>query len=85
MLAAGTMLMAAMPLYAQSAPAISGDRIRADMQVLSSDSFAGRKPGTPSEQKTTDFIVRRFTEVGLAPATGKGWLQPGREIGRAHV
>lgn len=46
------------------------------MEVLSSDSFAGRKPGTPSERITTDFIMKRFAEVGLAPPAGNGWLQP---------
>src|SRR6478735_7615793 len=75
MLAAG-MMLATMPSYAQSTAVVSGDRIRADMEVLSSDSFGGRKPGTPSERMTTDFIVSRFTDAGLAPAADQGWLQP---------
>ncbi len=52
------------------------------MQVLSSDSFAGRKPGTPSERTTTDFIISRFTEVGLAPGAGNAWLQPVKLVTR---
>ena len=74
-LAAG-MLVAGGRVHAQSAPGVSGSRIQADMQVLSSDSFAGRKPGTPSERMTTDYIIKRFAEAGLAPAAGDGWLQP---------
>ena len=50
------------------------------MQVLSSDSFAGRKPGTPSERMTTDYIIKRFAEAGLAPAAGDG-LAPAGEAG----
>ena len=82
MLAVGMMLLATVPLYAQSTPVISGDRIRADMEVLSSDSFGGRKPGTPSERTTTDFIIRQFTDAGLAPAAGQGWLQPVKLVTR---
>ena len=74
-LAVGTVL-AAGPVGAQSAPEISEARIRTGMEVLSSDSFGGRKPGTPSERKTTDYIARQFAEAGLAPAAGNGWLQP---------
>jgi len=81
MLAAG-MLLGTVSSYAQSTPVISGDRIRADMEVLSSDSFGGRKPGTPSERTTTDFIIRQFTDAGLAPAAGQGWLQPVKLVTR---
>ena len=81
MLAAG-MMLATMPSYAQSTAVVSGDRIRADMEVLSSDSFGGRKPGTPSERMTTDFIISRFTDAGLAPAAGQGWLQPVKLVTR---
>ncbi len=82
MLVAGMMLLATMPSYAQSTPVVSGDRIRADMETLSSDSFGGRKPGTPSERMTTDFIISRFTDAGLAPAAGQGWLQPVKLVTR---
>ena len=52
------------------------------MEVLSSDSFGGRKPGTPSERMTTDFIITQFAEAGLAPAAGDGWLQPVKLVTR---
>lgn len=50
---------------AQVAPAISGDRMRADMAVLASDSFGGRKPGTPGGQLTTDYIAAHMKRAGL--------------------
>lgn len=68
------LLCVARASHAQSNPVISGDRIRADMQVLASDSFGGRKPGTPSERLTTDFIIARMKAAGLQPGP-KGWRQ----------
>jgi Zn-dependent M28 family amino/carboxypeptidase len=73
----GVMLLAGQA-GAQSSPVISGARIRADMLVLSADSFAGRKPGTPGERLTTDYIIKQLAEAGVVPAAGKEWLQPVR-------
>lgn len=75
MVAAFGLLLLARPGEAQSTAVISGDRIRAGMQVLASDSFGGRKPGTPSERLTTSFIVSQMKAAGLQPAA-RGWLQP---------
>ena len=44
------------------------------MQVLASDSFGGRKPGTPSERLTTNFIIARMKKAGLQSGP-KGWRQ----------
>lgn len=73
--AAGMLFSASTPVCAQSAPVISGDRIRADMEILSSDSFGGRRPGSREERITTDFIIERFAGAGLAPGAVNGWLQ----------
>ena len=45
-------------------------RLRADIAVLASDDFGGRKPGTPGEEKTLAFIETRMTELGLVSGTG---------------
>ena len=45
-------------------------RLRADIAMLASDDFAGRKPGTPGEEKTLAFIEQRFGEIGLLSGTG---------------
>src|SRR3546814_4332651 len=34
---------------------------------LSSDAYEGRAPGTPGEQKTVDYLIKKFTEAGLKP------------------
>lgn len=81
--AAGMLFTASAPVCAQSTPVVSGNRIRADMEILSSDSFGGRKPGTPGERTTTDFIIKRLTEAGISPAAGKEWLQPVKLVTRS--
>jgi len=42
---------------------------------LSDDVFGGRKPLTPYEAPTVDYIVARFKEVGLEPAAGSSFVQ----------
>jgi Zn-dependent M28 family amino/carboxypeptidase len=46
-----------------------------DIQILSSDSFLGRKPFTEGEVKTIAFLQNRFQEVGLEPGNGNSFLQ----------
>ena len=55
------------------------ERLRADIAVLASDDFAGRKPGTPGEEKTLAYLEQRFSEVGLLSGTadpGSYWRAP---------
>src|ERR1700684_3352465 len=47
------------------------DRVR----VLASDDFAGRKPGTPGEEKTVAYLVEQFRKLGLKPGNGESFLQ----------
>lgn len=54
-------------------------RLGEDIAVLASDEFAGRKPGTPGEEKTLAFLEQRFGEVGLVTGTndpGSYWRMP---------
>lgn len=58
-----------------SAPAapdvsLSGDRIREDMRVLSSDEYLGRGPGQPGGDMASQYIADRFQEAGLEPVDG---------------
>jgi Zn-dependent M28 family amino/carboxypeptidase len=64
-------------LIASVAPApTSGERIKEDVRILSSDSFAGRGPGEVGEAKTLAYLERAFSEAGLEPAGDNGsWLQ----------
>lgn len=42
------------------------------IEVLASDEFEGRKPGTPGETKTIQYIKNQFEEIGLQPAAEDG-------------
>jgi hypothetical protein len=46
------------------------ERLRADIAILASEDFAGRKPGTPGEEKTLAYLEQRFGAVGLLSGTG---------------
>ncbi len=54
-------------------------RLRADISVLASDDFGGRKPGTPGEDKTLAYLEQRMGEAGLVSGTndpGSYWRMP---------
>lgn len=44
-------------------------RLMADIEVLASDDFAGRKPGTPAEAAVHDYLEQRMGEAGLVSGT----------------
>jgi Zn-dependent M28 family amino/carboxypeptidase len=52
--------------------AITADGILDQINVLAADDFEGRAPGTPGEDKTVEFLVNRFKELGLAPGNPDG-------------
>src|SRR5678816_4897095 len=51
---------------------ITTDNLLHHIQVLSSDEFEGRAPGTRSETLTVDYITRQFREMGLKPGNPDG-------------
>jgi Zn-dependent M28 family amino/carboxypeptidase len=48
---------------------------RNDIRLLASEEFAGRKPGTPGEDKTVAFLTDQFHKLGLKPVVGESYLQ----------
>lgn len=52
--------------------AITEPGIRAHIEVLASDEFEGRAPGTPGEEKTVQYLVEQFTALGLEPGNPDG-------------
>ncbi len=58
-----------------AAAAISIDTLKTVTKTLSDDSFEGRKPATPAEEKTVAYIVDRFTAAGLKPGNKGSWFQ----------
>ncbi len=53
-------------------PAISIDRIRADVKYLASDQLQGRGIGSRGEDLAIDHIATAFAKAGLKPAGDKG-------------
>lgn len=56
-------------------PAFSEATYRRHIEVLSSDAFEGRAPGTAGEQKTLAYIEEQFKAAGLQPGNGRSFLQ----------
>lgn len=50
----------------------SGDRMLADIRVLSSDEFQGRGPGTKGEELTIAYVEKQFRDAGLEPGNPNG-------------
>ena len=47
------------------------------IQMLASDDFEGRAPGSLGEAKTVDYLKEKFEELGLEPGNPNGqWVQP---------
>ncbi|PQJ77230.1 M28 family peptidase [Polaribacter glomeratus] len=51
-------------------------RIKEDVTFLASDALEGRQTGTKGEKEAASYIVKRFTELGLAPKGTVDYLQP---------
>jgi hypothetical protein len=57
--------------------AVSEDDLRPHIEILASDAFEGREPGTEGERKTTAYISQQWQKAGLKPAASDGgWLEP---------
>src|SRR5690606_30875033 len=52
----------------------AGDFAR-HVEVLSSDAFEGRGPGTPGEDKTVEYIQAQMQRIGLQPGNHGQWFQ----------
>ena len=54
------------------------------IDVLASDAYEGRKPGTAGETKTITYIAGAFRDAGLSPgAADGGWYEPVRLVERS--
>ena len=50
----------------------STDLLRSHIEVLSSDDFGGRAPGSPGEEKTVAYLTEAFRSYGLKPGNPDG-------------
>jgi hypothetical protein len=75
--AAPLLAFAFLPVQAAVAQSVRPDALLRHVEVLASDAFEGRKPGTPGEAKTIQYIASQYASLGLEPAAGGGsWYQP---------
>ena len=56
-------------------PAISVGTLKEVTKTLSSDTFEGRAPTSPGEDKTIGYVAGRFAAAGLQPANKGSWFQ----------
>ncbi len=64
----------ATPALAQT-PSISVETLKEVARTLSSDTFEGRAPTTPAEDKTIGYVAGRFAAAGLQPGNKGEWFQ----------
>lgn len=78
MMVAGWSLTTVHAQVSQSQLKTEGDEplLREWIKVLASDEFGGRKPMTPFEDKTVNYLARQLGEIGLEPAFDGSWFQP---------
>nr|WP_233267490.1 M28 family metallopeptidase [Paraglaciecola sp. L3A3] len=54
---------------------INVEDIKTHIKTLSSDEFEGRLPTTVGEQKTLDYLLKEFKQLGYQPGNGDSYLQ----------
>ena len=60
-----------------SAKGVTEADLRGHIEILASDAFEGRKPGTEGETKTIKYIAEAWAKAGLKPAAADGsWFDP---------
>ena len=73
-LAALALLVTAPPALAEP---VSTEALRRHIDILASDDFAGREPGTEGERKSIAYIAGQMRSFGLEPAGPRNsWYQP---------
>lgn len=71
---AGAALLTSASAYARG---VSEADLRSHIEILASDAFEGRKPGTEGEAKTVKYIAEQWSKAGVKPAAADGsWFEP---------
>ena len=68
--AATTATAAKIPLSGM--PKIDAAPLLEHIKTLSSDTFEGRRPGTPGEERTVEYLTGEFQKLGLKPGNTDG-------------
>ncbi|WP_138432580.1 M28 family peptidase [Winogradskyella algicola] len=57
-------------------PKVAENKIKEDVYFLADDKLEGRQTGTEGEKKASEYLIKRFKEIGLEAKGTKGFLQP---------
>src|SRR5688572_4546507 len=71
--------LAALALFlpAIASAAVTAEQLRRHVEILASDEYQGRAPGTQGETRTINYIKGQFEALGLEPGMADGaWYQP---------
>lgn len=74
-MAAALLLSGCATRPAPAANAISTDALARHIEILASDAYEGRAPGTAGEEKTIAYIVEQMKAAGMQPGNRGGWFQ----------
>jgi len=69
------LLAACAPRPSSTVTAIDPAAIARHVEVLASDAYEGRAPGTAGETRTVSYIVAAMQRAGLQPGNGTSWFQ----------
>ncbi|MDZ4365924.1 MAG: hypothetical protein U0987_02670, partial [Afipia sp.] len=56
-------------------PELSLATLQEITKELSLDAYEGRAPGTPGEEKTVAYLIKKYQEAGLKPGNNGSWTQ----------
>ncbi len=63
-------------LSCKNEPTVTENKIKDDVAFLSDDKLEGRQTGTEGEVKASEYIIKRFKDIGLQSKGTEGYLQP---------
>lgn len=75
LLVAGTPVSADDTDFLPAWEGITGDRVAAHIEVLASDAFEGREPGSAGETRTLEYLQAQFRSTGALPGLDGSYLQ----------
>ncbi len=66
----------------RAADTIDGELTRSVVAEIAADSYGGRAPGTPGDERAREYLASTMERIGFAPAApGGGWQQPFELVG----
>lgn len=61
--------------FEKASATVTADELRDYTRILGADSMMGRKPFTPGEAITVNYLAGELEKIGFSPAFGDSWFQ----------